>query len=325
MSRKRRTVADEPYLVVRSSAADLGGSVGEHAHDWHQLVHVRSGLAVVRSDERTWLAPPTWAGVAARGACGTRSASPGRRPCGWVYLRADPPRRGVAHLAEAVGPARSAAGLRGGAGTLPARGGRDARFAAPAGAGRAGDGHRDAGPAGSARGGAGDLAGRGAHRRRARLRWRCRSPRARSPAGSPSCSRPGRPSQRAAAAVGVGRRTVERVFQAETGLPVGRWRQYRLLLRRAGGGCLRGHRAGRVGDRGLPHAERVRRGPSVPPSARPRPASSPRGTRRASGTPILGITCGGHAGDLRPLSHTEGTGRQHRSAVRRATVAAGAV
>ena len=36
---------------------------------------------------------------------------------------------------------------------------------------------------------------------------------------------------RAAAAVGVGRRTVERVFQAETGLPVGRWRQYRLLLR----------------------------------------------------------------------------------------------
>jgi len=36
---------------------------------------------------------------------------------------------------------------------------------------------------------------------------------------------------RAAAAVGVGRRTVERVFQGETGLPVGRWRQYRLLLR----------------------------------------------------------------------------------------------
>ena len=35
----------------------------------------------------------------------------------------------------------------------------------------------------------------------------------------------------AAAAVGVGRRTLERVFLAETGLPAGRWRQYRLLLR----------------------------------------------------------------------------------------------
>src|SRR5262249_19636245 len=36
---------------------------------------------------------------------------------------------------------------------------------------------------------------------------------------------------RVAAAVGVGRRTLERTFLAETGLPVGRWRQYRLLLR----------------------------------------------------------------------------------------------
>src|SRR5690349_8879272 len=61
MSRKRRRVTDEPYLVVRTSAADLGGSIGEHAHDWHQLVHVRSGLAIVRSDARTWIAPPTWA------------------------------------------------------------------------------------------------------------------------------------------------------------------------------------------------------------------------------------------------------------------------
>jgi AraC-like DNA-binding protein len=34
-----------------------------------------------------------------------------------------------------------------------------------------------------------------------------------------------------AARIGVGRRTLERMFLAETGLPVGRWRQYRLLLR----------------------------------------------------------------------------------------------
>ena len=54
-------MADEPYLVVRTSAADRAGPIGEHAHHWHQLVHVRSGLAVVRSEDRTWIVPPTWA------------------------------------------------------------------------------------------------------------------------------------------------------------------------------------------------------------------------------------------------------------------------
>ena len=37
--------------------------------------------------------------------------------------------------------------------------------------------------------------------------------------------------EQTAAAIGVGRRTLERAFRAETGLPAGRWRQYRLLLR----------------------------------------------------------------------------------------------
>ena len=95
MSRKRRTVADEPFLVVRTSAADLGGSIGEHVHDWHQLVHVRSGLAVVRSDERTWLAPPTWAVWMPAGVRhAIRFAGPTALRV--VYLRADPPRRGDA-------------------------------------------------------------------------------------------------------------------------------------------------------------------------------------------------------------------------------------
>ena len=41
----------------------------------------------------------------------------------------------------------------------------------------------------------------------------------------------GMPVAPVAAAVGVGRRTLERLFLGETGLPAGRWRQYRLLLR----------------------------------------------------------------------------------------------
>jgi AraC-like DNA-binding protein/quercetin dioxygenase-like cupin family protein len=229
MSRKRRTVADEPYLVVRSSAADLGGSVGEHAHDWHQLVHVRSGLAVVRSDERTWLAPPTWAVWLPAGVRhAIRFAGPTALRV--VYLRADPPRRGVAHLAEAVGPARSAAGLRGGAGTLPARAGampvspllRELVERATV-IGMLD--RRDPLEAALATLLVGELTDVG-------------PPALAVPEPASALARrvaelltTGTTVARAAAAVGVGRRTVERVFQAETGLPVGRWRQYRLLLR----------------------------------------------------------------------------------------------
>jgi AraC-like DNA-binding protein len=63
MSRKRRTVADEAYLVVRTSVSDhgAGGAVGAHTHDWHQLIHVRAGLMTVRTEAGSWMAPPTWA------------------------------------------------------------------------------------------------------------------------------------------------------------------------------------------------------------------------------------------------------------------------
>jgi AraC-like DNA-binding protein/quercetin dioxygenase-like cupin family protein len=227
MSRKRRTVADEPYLVVRTSAADLGGSVGEHAHDWHQLVHVRSGLAVVRSDGRTWLAPPTWAVWLPAGVRhAIRFAGPTALRV--VYLRADPPRRGDGHRADAVAPARSATGLRGG--PLPARAGAmpvspllrelveratvigmlDRRDPLEAALATLLVGElTDVGPPPLAVPEPASALGR----RVAEL------------------LRAGTTVARAAAAVGVGRRTVERVFQAETGLPVGRWRQYRLLLR----------------------------------------------------------------------------------------------
>ena len=227
MSRKRRTVADEPYLVVRTSAADLGGSVGEHAHDWHQLVHVRSGLAVVRSDGRTWLAPPTWAVWLPAGVRhAIRFAGPTALRV--VYLRADPPRRGDGHRADAVAPARSATGLRGG--PLPARAGampvspllRELVERATV-IGMLD--RRDPLEAALATLLVGELTDVG-------------PPPLAVPEPASALARrvaelltAGTTVARAAAAVGVGRRTVERVFQAETGLPVGRWRQYRLLLR----------------------------------------------------------------------------------------------
>lgn len=50
-------------MVVRSSAVDLpeGGTIGGHAHDWPQLVHVSAGLASVRTAAGSWVAPPNWA------------------------------------------------------------------------------------------------------------------------------------------------------------------------------------------------------------------------------------------------------------------------
>ena len=244
MSRKRRTVADEPFLVVRTSAADLGGSIGEHVHDWHQLVHVRSGLAVVRSDERTWLAPPTWAVWMPAGVRhAIRFAGPTALRV--VYLCADPPRRGDAHLAEAVGPARSAAGLRGGAARADAPGNDVAGGGAGALPRRA-----DAMPVSPL---LRELVERatviGMLDRRDPLEAALATllvaeltevgppPLAvPEPAGAPArraaeLLTTGMTVAQAAAAIGVGRRTLERVFRAETGLPAGRWRQYRLLLR----------------------------------------------------------------------------------------------
>ena len=62
MSQKRRTAADEPYLVVRSAASDLapGQAIGEHAHDWHQLIHATSGVLMITTERGSWVVPPSW-------------------------------------------------------------------------------------------------------------------------------------------------------------------------------------------------------------------------------------------------------------------------
>jgi AraC-like DNA-binding protein len=205
MSRKRRTVADEPFLVVRTSAADLGGAIGEHVHDWHQLVHVRSGLAVVRSDACTWLAPPRWAVWMPAGVRhAIRFAGPSALRV--VYLRADghegiPAEAGAMPVSPLLRELVERATV---IGVLDRRDPLEAALATLLVAELT-----DVGPP--------PLAvpepASGPARRAAEL------------------LAAGMTVAHAAAAVGTGRRTLERVFRAETGLPAGRWRQYRLLLR----------------------------------------------------------------------------------------------
>lgn len=63
MSQKRRTRADEPYLVVRTLAysVEAGHVIERHAHDWHQLIFAASGLLHVWTERGAWLVPPHWA------------------------------------------------------------------------------------------------------------------------------------------------------------------------------------------------------------------------------------------------------------------------
>ena len=229
-------MADEPYFVVRTSAADLADPVSEHAHDWHQLVHVRSGLAIVQSDDRTWIGPPTWA----------------------VWMPA-----GVRHAIRFAGPAAlRVVYLR--ADEHAVRGGADG----PGGAARA-DGSNGVGRAGDdgvACGGLPSMAGAmpaspllrelverataiGVLDRRDPVEAALAlllvaeladvgppplavpEPTSRSARRAAELLATGMAVAPVAAEIGVGRRTLERTFLAETGLPVGRWRQYRLLLR----------------------------------------------------------------------------------------------
>jgi AraC-like DNA-binding protein len=63
MSQKRRTRADEPYFLVRSLAQTLpaGHRIERHRHDWHQLIYASAGLLHVWTGRGSWIAPPHWA------------------------------------------------------------------------------------------------------------------------------------------------------------------------------------------------------------------------------------------------------------------------
>ena len=63
MSSKRQTAADEPFLLVRTAAADLPGgfAVDHHAHPWPQLIYASAGVMTVWTEAGSWIAPPHWA------------------------------------------------------------------------------------------------------------------------------------------------------------------------------------------------------------------------------------------------------------------------
>jgi AraC-like DNA-binding protein len=90
--RPRWTAADEPHLIVRSLAGQFGAGQGtdRHAHPWRQLIYCTAGVMTVWTEAGAWVAPPHWAiwvpaGVAHQirfaGACSLRT----------LYLRPDPP------------------------------------------------------------------------------------------------------------------------------------------------------------------------------------------------------------------------------------------
>jgi AraC-like DNA-binding protein len=223
MSQKRRTIADEPFLVIRTSMADqpAGSTVGQHTHDWHQLIYVRTGLIAVTTAGGSWLGPPSWAvWVPARTPHSIRFVGPGTLrtaylrpnwrpdlPAGCTALSVSPLLRELIMRATAIGmldqrvPTEAAVadlivGELGDVGPAP--------FALPE-------------PTSPAMIEATRLISDDA------------------PQGASTAT--------IARAIGIATRTLERRFQAETGMTLGRWRQQRMLLngmeRVAAGGSVK--------------------------------------------------------------------------------------
>ncbi len=60
MSRKRHTVEDEPHFLIRTLALRFadGHEIDPHAHDWGQLLYAASGVVSVWTAQGSWVAPP---------------------------------------------------------------------------------------------------------------------------------------------------------------------------------------------------------------------------------------------------------------------------
>ena len=58
--RQRLTVQDEPFLAVRSFVCRYsnGAIIDPHHHDWHQLLYARTGAMSVQADRHSWMIPP---------------------------------------------------------------------------------------------------------------------------------------------------------------------------------------------------------------------------------------------------------------------------
>jgi len=63
MSRIRHTPDDEPYFLVRTLRADFadGDAIAPHAHSWGQLIYAASGVITVWTEQGSWVVPPHWA------------------------------------------------------------------------------------------------------------------------------------------------------------------------------------------------------------------------------------------------------------------------
>ena len=63
MSRKHYTAADEPHFLVRTLAAEFRDerALAPHAHPWGQLIYSVSGVMSVWTEQGSWVAPPHWA------------------------------------------------------------------------------------------------------------------------------------------------------------------------------------------------------------------------------------------------------------------------
>src|ERR1700722_8599578 len=90
MSQIRRTVADEPFFIVRTVAARIaaGQVIERHIHPWNQLIYCSAGVMTVWTQAGSWVAPPQWAIWAPAGvAHGIRFA--GDSAFRTLYLRPD--------------------------------------------------------------------------------------------------------------------------------------------------------------------------------------------------------------------------------------------
>ena len=58
-----RQVSDEPFMRVRSLASNhaSGDEIRRHAHDWHQLIYASAGVLTVWTERGSWIVPPLWA------------------------------------------------------------------------------------------------------------------------------------------------------------------------------------------------------------------------------------------------------------------------
>jgi AraC-like DNA-binding protein len=210
MAEKRLTRADEPFMVVRTLASDFSAAyvLEHHSHDWHQLIYASAGVLTVWTERGSWIAPPHWAvWVPARVSHGIRFAAGSAlrtlylRP-GWTEGLPD------SCTAVTVSPLLRELILRAvRTGMLDRREPADMAVAA-----LILDEFRRSGappfelpqPAGTAT-------------RRAAELIAANAPEARNVAAL-------------ARASGVGVRTLERRFRAETGMSPGRWRRHKALL-----------------------------------------------------------------------------------------------